>query len=1098
MKRFFVLISIAAAAAAVSCTREQLAPESPVVPAGKTVITLTTEMTKTTMGELSEGKRPVYWANGDKIAVNGEVSDALTGLEANSRSASFSFTDKVIVAPYKAVYPETLWKNDATVTLPATYSASGIMPLSGYGDDNNITVTPLTAALKLSLKRYSGENPDTDTIKRIDVSSEDGQLSGDFAIDFETGALTPADPTASMVSLVKNLTLSDEATEVFIPVPAGTYNFKVRITDVQGHFMEIPTTGAKTLAAGEIKSMPVIEFVPTGTQIDVIITSAQNLIDFATNYNNKTWTSVVAKVLNNIEFDATTSAAFNATGGIGLKTGANGTENYYFNGLFDGNGFTISGLQATVPLFVATGSEGTIQDLTLDNSCSFTFTHPNTDEAMFGSVVGYHKGLLDNVKSAADVSLAAVTDVEYMTTLGGLVGRATTGDLNECEYSGLISTPAGFTATVPDDDPNLRKLIIGGLVGRFSNTGSMTGSYFKGAISNEAIIGIENESTESTLLKRNPFLIIGGLVGHLDGGATVSSSNATADHGTIQSAHSGETSIGHIVNKTTVAYFSACGGIVGELNEGTVSNCKNAATIFNSIFKATTDGSRYMDTGGIVGKNNANGNVSNCTNNAKVQHRSNPKIQDIGGIAGYNAGTISACTNTADINHMTTGISGATKKGGRVVSIAGVIGENASNATVTDVHNTANIQISAMESNYDDKNNKPLCEARMGGVIAYNLADIDGGASKNITNSGQVYFNCNFDKQFIGYEIGGIVGYSTASVKNAKNSGYVVLNWNSNAYVASLIYMGGIVGKMAGDGEISGCINAGGGDHAGEVYPNVKAGSAGHNNIFVGGILGYSTSAVTISDCANSGYIHGGNGTKVNGKTFYVGGIVAYLKGASIITNCHNTGTLLNNQANNTVTKAGSTFEGGIAGFVEGSADNRITISNVSNNVNDGGIITGPRRGYGGGAVGYGEYVDIDNATNSNSYSTGSFYNVGGIAGWLVNGTISESTMLGTTIISSQMQKGGGIVAVLDAGSTVDGCTSRVTSFSHTDTTAGGTIVAGAIAGTSVAGTTIKNCHYPSAGTISNSSSGADPSSWAMNICSDTNFTDGGGNVADL
>ncbi|MBR6001289.1 MAG: hypothetical protein IK045_00310 [Bacteroidales bacterium] len=1071
MKKFLALFSIAAAIAAVSCTREQLVPEEPVAPAGKTVITLTTEMTRTTMGELSEGKRPVYWANGDKIAVNGEVSDALAGLEANSRSASFSFTDKVIVAPYKAVYPETIWKNDATVTLPATYSASGIMPLSGYGDDNNITVTPLTAALKLSIKRYSGENPDTDIIKRIDVSSEDGQLSGDFSIDFETGALTPADPTASMVSLVKNLNLSDQATEVFIPVPAGTYNFKVRITDVQGHFMEIPTTGAKTLAAGEIKSMPVIEFVPTGTQIDVIITSAQNLIDFATNYNNKTWTSVVAKVINNIEFDATTSAAFNETGGIGLKTGVNGTEDYYFNGLFDGNGFTISGLQATVPLFVAIGDNGTVKDLTLDNTCSFTFTHPNTGEAMFGSVVGDHEGLLDNVKCAADISLAAVADVKYMTTLGGLVGYSNCGDLTGCEYSGLISTPPGFTATAPDDDPNLRKLIIGGLLG-FSNTGSITGSYFKGAISNEAQIGIENESTESTLLKRNPFLIIGGLVGYLDGGATISSSSATADHETVQSAHSGATSIGHIVNKTTVAYFSACGGIVGELNKGTVSNCTNAATIFNTIFKKTTDGSRYMDTGGIVGKNNANGTVSNCTNNAKVQHRSNPKIQDLGGIAGYNAGTISSCTNTAEVNHMTTGVTGATKKGGRVVSIAGVIGENASGATVTDVHNTANIQISAMETNYDDTNHKPLCEARMGGVIAYNLADIDGGASKNITNTGQVYFNCNFEKQFTGYEIGGIVGYSTASVKNAKNSGYVLFNWASDAYVASKVYVGGVVAVMAGDGDIAGCVNEHGSGTTGEVYMNLKTGAL-HTDNHVGGILAYTTNDVDISNCTNSGFIHTSNYSATD-KTLHVGGIAGSLAGKSSISECTNTGSVFLNAGNNTDNDADKIFaEGGIVGFVQGTAEDRIPISlcnwTYSSDV-------GARRGTCGGVAGYAKYADISSSDVQANYN---MYNhiTGGIVGWAVNSNITGCKFKGAKIAATQGYASGGIVAKLDAGSTVDGCYNYCKDITATKAPT----VIGEIAASSVAGTTIKNCHHT--GTIS--------------ICSDDNFTDGGGNVVD-
>ena len=259
MKRIFALLGIVVLALALGCTREALVGESP-----KTVVTLTMPTTKTTLGELSDGNRPVYWANGDKIAINGVVSEPLNGLKAHSRSARFSFSD-FLEPPYQAVYPETIWKDDFSVTLPQE-AQSGVFPLIAYGSEESLPVMALTAAVKLSVKKYSGENPDTDKIVSIAIISPDTQLSGDFAIEFETGTLVPyLNPVDEdrMVLIRPNLTLSDTAEEFFIPVPAGKYSFTVRLTDIQGHSMEISTSSPKEFTNGEIKSFPEIEFLPT-------------------------------------------------------------------------------------------------------------------------------------------------------------------------------------------------------------------------------------------------------------------------------------------------------------------------------------------------------------------------------------------------------------------------------------------------------------------------------------------------------------------------------------------------------------------------------------------------------------------------------------------------------------------------------------------------------------------------------------------------------------------------------------------------------------------------------------------------------------------
>ncbi len=1211
--RYFLLL--AAMGLLASCTKEMDTPEST---GGKTVLTVGIgSETRTYMGETTTGTtttRKVYWSPKDQIAVNGTPSDPLPDdLADETASASFSF-DGIITAPYNLLYPASIYKDASHVTLPAVqaYKADGfakdMFPMAGTGTSAaDLSISHLCAILKISVLRATGNEADADKIVAVRFKGRNNEkVSGDFEIDYATPQLVPAAKTSDVdgeVRVAKSLaTSTDNAVVYYLVVPARTYanGFDIIVQDEQGHIMTQSKTTEWVAVPGKQINMPEFTFVPTGTELGIEISNAEELIDFATAYNDEEYkalgSQLLATVTDDIVFDAASSAAFNATGGIGLKNGVgDATNDYYFNGIFNGGNHTISGLEATVPLFVATGDAGIVKDLTVDSSCSFTFTHSNSSEAMFASIVGYHKGDLDNVKSAADVNLAAVSGVTQMTTLGGLVGRATTGKLqNGCEYSGLISTPAGFTTT--------GKLIIGGLVGRFTNIGSINGCNFKGAISNAAQVTSED--------KNNPYLIIGGIVGHLSGGASVSSTHTTADHAAVESAHSSLSGI--IVNKTTVSYYSAVGGIVGELDKGEVSSCNNAATLALSIYRGSDASGRYMKTGGIVGKNNADGTITGCNNNATVQHRSNPRLQALGGIVGYNAGTVSNCTNNAAVNHMT---SGQTIAAGRVVSLGGVIGENYANNLVTNVHNTANLEISSME-------NGTSSEERMGGVIGYNEGTVTGGTTKDITNSGAVYSSGTYSNQFLGYYVGGIVGRTKAAVKYAKNTGRAYFRWNqtinvskihvggiagmaegtsssiencentvdtevntvlggkysaqvylylpgnasySDSYVGGIvglseatnpvkdctnggevrtaagasttpvtgIMMGGIIGKMTGSGQVNngdnsgrvrinfivaedghsgnylggivgyitnastvtvtGCDNSGAVDitcGAGLVQDCITSGVVGrmdapgsitnsHNNdggtiqmaitnnsvgpkdLYTAGVLGYSTNDVSISGCTNSGAISGGNATAVAGTAFYAGGIVAYLKGASEILNCSNTGSTVTTHAGNTDTIGSTCLTGGIAGFVEGTSDNPITIGGTTGCTVNTTAELSANRGWIGGVAAYAKYAQISKCTLESIVGGGcAARGAGGIVGRAEYCTISACKYNGDTIKANQIQAAngeGGIAGYLD-NSTIDGCYCYATKFYNNNSQPFGGIV-----GVSNSGNTIQNCHYKSA-----------------------------------
>ena len=1065
MRKNYIMFLFAAMALLAGCAKEEI--KAPVGDGHSLTITL--GQTKTHMDGAAGTSHKIYWSNKDKISVNGNESDELSGLGDTESTATFHFA-ATLSTPYNIVYPASIYKDASTVTLPATQTykdggfADGMYPMAGYSaDGSSITINHLCAMVKVAVKRSSAGGADTDNLVSVTFRGRaDEQVSGDFSINYGTATLTGASSAAAdkEVRVEKILaTSTSEAAVYYIVVPARTYSngISISVQDVNGDIMT-KESGAATLAAGKLYTPAEMEFVPNGVASGIEIATAEDLIAFATAYNAKTYDDLgarlVAKLTSNITFDATSSAAFNATGGIGTPYGGDN----YFNGSFNGNNKTISGLEVTVPIFGGIGENGTVKDLTLDNSCVFSFTQSDAADGQFATVAGYHKGILDNVKVAADVTLASAVDtVSHLTALGGLVGRATVGKVqNGCEYSGLITTPASYVSKA--------KLMVGGLVGRFSNAGSVSDSYFKGAISNSAKV----VSTD----KSNPYLIIGGVAGYVDGGATISSTNTTADHAVVDGAYAGTQGI--IVNKTEVAYHSTVGGIVGEIKNGTVSSCVNDASILVTIIRATDDDSiaRYIRMGGIVGKNHSSGIVNGCTNNGTIQNNSNARLQYAGGIVGYNAGTIEGdqSVNNGAISFATTGVDPI--YGARIPYIGGIVGENTSSAHVSNVRNNGNLTLGRTEMSSTG------FRVAMGGIIAYNSAALDGGGSKNIVNTGRVQFNTNINKvSEDGYYVGGVVGYSSNSVQNVKNSGYVYFKWGHDSRVVKNLYLGGVVGFLAATATVSGCVNEGGASNAGEVYfqPNNK--TVNHTGICIGGIIGGNKAGTdaTISNCQNSGKVWTGNYTATD-QTLYLGGIIGSLTGKSSISDCANTGINNLNAGNNTDDGVTKIFaDGGIVGFAQGTDENHITISGCSWSY-DTETAVGARRGTCGGIAAYAEYADISNSDVTVQYN---MYNhvTGGVVGWAVHSTLTNCKFKGTKITATQGYWSGGVVAKLTAGSVVDGC------YNYCDdiTAPKATTVIGEIAAISETGTEIKNCHHT--GTI--------------DICSDTNYT-GSGNVADL
>ena len=1108
-RMFFFFSSIGLLA---SCAKEQaiqnesVLPAGPETPSGVTTLTvglteaeeLAPQNTRTHMDlVLMDGKHKVYWSNGDQIAANGVSSAALSEIPEYSQTAEFTF-EGVLSTPYNIVYPASIYTDATHVALPAIQDyreggfAEGMYPMAGCSaDGQGITLGYLGALVKVSILRASAAADEDDLVAVRFKGRNNEQVSGVFTIDYENATLTSTSSATAdkEVRVVKTMTTSTSVACVYyVVVPAGTYSngFDIIVQDSKGHIMTQSKTVSQTLAAGHLYAMPEFEFVPTATEIGIEISSAQQLIQFATDYNNEVYVplgdALVATLKSNITFDATTSASFNATGGI-----ASVSEDNYFHGVFNGDGHTISGLSATVPLFAAIGSSGVAKDFTIDNTCSFTFTHNNAEECHFGPVVGYHKGYLKDVNVAANVSLAEVEDVAGETCLGGVAGRVTVGTIDNCDFSAAITVPAGFSS-------NDKKIQIGGIVGRISNgEGKVFSADFTGTIENQ---GQMIASSEADDLKNNPYLMIGGIAGLNTGtinDCTVSN-NATGITVTLTDT-SDHDYTGTIVTHSENAYHYALAGIAGR-NDGTVSGCTNDATILNIHVGERGDGGnlngRYLNVGGVVGFNK--GSVSGSTNNGAIIDRAIPKIHYVGGVVGRNQGAISSCSNstTAAIGVGTAHIA---PYGARMLYLGGIAGSSEKGSSLSDVQNAAAFTVSRYE-------NTTSIIVAIGGIVGISTIAIDGSTG-TISNSGSISQSsaCGMcdtptDQNDYGLFLGGIAGYSKAGIKNVSNSGAISYECKATGIGAQYVHLGGVVGKLNAASTVNAehCTNTANVTFTATAKYSEKNATRYFYN-YLGGIAGYAKNVAIKGDasakCTNSGVIKGGDGSANNNQdtpSFNVGGIVGHIVGASSVDYCElsGKGQAYNDHWSNRGNGAyDCPMNGGIAGQVVGTEEQSISITNCSvTSTNDNPVFS--RRGAVGGIVGMAQYATISHCTAGCAFGGSGFY-YGGIVAQAQNVTISDCSYSGTAIQSSQIRLGGGIVGYLDTGSLVDGCSSYATTINKNGTA----ITAyGGIAGQSFkvteavpVGETIQNCHYTAA---------------IAKICSDTNFINGGGNVADL
>ena len=912
---FFALAAVVLLA---GCNKEFQTPEIVVSKAVTTLEVGIAPATRTQMGDAVAGERKVYWSDGDKININGTDSDALASVPAETQTTAFTF-GSVLSTPYNVLYPASIYADATHVNLPAIQAydakgfADGFFPMAGYSaDGSSISVSHLCAVLKISVKRATVD-ADTDNIIAVRVKGRNNeQVSGNIAITYNPAALAAEDGASAAEKEVKVIqnqaTSTSTAVDYFVVIPARTYanGIDVIVQDVNGHIMTKSKTSSWTPVAGHQYDMPEFEFVPTGTELGIEISNAEQLVAFATAFNNKEFgADLVATLTSDITFDATSSAAFNATNGIGQKNGVNGaTADNYFGGVFNGNGHTISGLTATVPLFAFTDSGCTIEDLTLASTCSFTINSPASRETN-GPLVGRNKGLIKNCTSNVNVTIANIQDVNSVAQhYGGLVGRNYGGTIDGCTVSGDITcSQSEQTITIGDG----LCAYIGGIAGTLAEKGSVNDCSYTGNIA------VHDGTTYGGITAAGTYFYVAGIVGYAESG--VISECTTGIDGTPTSID---------VRGT---FVPAVGGILGwsktSANSG-ISDCDNYATLSVASNGARAD-TTPLRVGGIAARSAAD--INDCNNSGAISSVSNSTSIYLGGIVADGA-NVSNCTNKAGGTITRSNAEATSGQTNRYIYMGGIMGSPNAACDVTGCTNNAAITSNAI------------------GTATQTTADISGivgaGGStadplqidiSSCENNGEVTLTNNGTVVTTRLAVAGILGYAPAAnstIKSCNNKAQIYCNSQQNK-AGRVSYSGGVAGLMgaisAGVGglEIDNCTNSARVWNRSYNNTVTPASSTPFCGGIVGAIVGTDASKASVHDCSTSG----GDVVELRG---YCGGIAGYTQYATIEDN-----TVAQALTGSNVKSQGM---GGIVGWAVGTSISGCSVSSSMNNVkNIGGLV---------------------------------------------------------------------------------------------------------------------------------------------------------------
>lgn len=597
MKRIFdFMIASAVALAVAGCAKEIegeiQAPEQPEDEAGTMVIGAelsdspdADDVTKTLISDNGDKTYSVFWAEGDQILVNGEISTNIDIDPDNKKSASFTLP--VVEAPYCAVYPAGLYvkdsyktvKEDSTVieiTIPSTqtYVENGFDPnaaiMTARGDaGGGLAFKHAMAYLKVAVTGT--------TVKSIRVNGNDNEaLSGIYTIAY-TDSKVAFGPhkneegkaignTSATISCGESGVAS--GTPVFIAIPAREYKSGLTLTIVNAENQYQVVHSMKSFTAVQGKVYPTtITFNAAGTYLEGGIYTVEDWNGFVAAVNNGDWSAWNTTVDGNegVHLMADIYSSTNLPRTNDKKT-TDGSK-CEWDGVFYGHNHTIrhAGIE---PLFLHVGEHGKIMDLKVAGERIV-----NKNNEWPGVLVLNNRGEINNCESSVNIKL------EGNSTQASTICRSNNGKIINCKNSGNI--------TIKDPKAEVK---VGGIT--LYSSGTITGCTNTGAIN---VTGVDVNCLVSGVV-----LMASGKVSDLaNEGDMIVEANLTASR---------EIYMGGVIGKceTPEINIIPAGNV-----KGVIFRCKNSGNL-----KIQKSGAFHMKggcLGGVAASVNTGSSTKDCT-----------------------------------------------------------------------------------------------------------------------------------------------------------------------------------------------------------------------------------------------------------------------------------------------------------------------------------------------------------------------------------------------------------------------------------------------------------------------------------------------------
>lgn len=201
----------------------------------------------------------ILWQAGDKVSVNGTISDGLPSGDYSESSAVFSFSSAPAGTPYRVLYPASSSTNVVSVPAVQNYVAGSFDPAAfiGFG-----TAVPAGDKYRVSLDNFCGvlrfAFTGSATLDKIVFKALGGEkLSGSFtlATDSEgfSGAFSGGDSDTMTYSFgTSGLVLNGSGQYAFVALPAQAYSAGIEALVYQkdGAYMRLKFWGSGLTLAG--------------------------------------------------------------------------------------------------------------------------------------------------------------------------------------------------------------------------------------------------------------------------------------------------------------------------------------------------------------------------------------------------------------------------------------------------------------------------------------------------------------------------------------------------------------------------------------------------------------------------------------------------------------------------------------------------------------------------------------------------------------------------------------------------------------------------------------------------------------------------------